>query len=599
MQARSRKGLPRRLRQSGNVLFTVFALLAGAGVIGATTMGILRGPVAGTATLSKQKIAATAMDAAARLVGSPHGPTADCDSDGSLEPVAWQAPAGSAPSPSGGGILPVSLGAAKADPWGTPYGYCVWDHGTQSVSDNVAGCGGAGANRLQGGDTKTAPVIAIISAGPDKAFQTACTAWADADADGNPDAPLVRRISGSDDLIHTESLETLIKAGSGGQLPVLPDEACTPETVGLMRFEMDTVQICTEDGWEEAGVSISADTSFTKTAGVELSTTHTTPNAISFSGYYGTRAATVDNGASIIVNGTPRGSTAQIAAGDTVSLRGDAAASPATPVVFTLRMSAIERPWVLTTRNPTPPALTIQPTAQGAMNVSGPGNPAVGATVSFLVRNTGETPTTLIASELSNAANFSFPTGGMDVGDDCAGKTLGHNQTCVIDVRPQATNDGNYTGTLTARDGTRTAQASLSGTASGWSCTVSAGTTWAVAGKTCTAGAAITIAHGSTGTATDSTAPTTGSATYSCSGGTASLTSSSCVESCGANQTVSWSPACSSLSGAVLANGASRSVTNTASGYDGTRTISCNNGTLSQSGGSCTSNGGIWVRQST
>ena len=587
MRRRTPHGPLRRLRQSGNVLFTVFALLAGAGVIGATTTAILRGPVANTAKLSKQQIAATAMDAAARLVGSPHSATSDCDSDGSLEPVAWQAPAGSAPMPSGGGLLPSTLGAAKTDPWGSAYGYCVWDHGTQSVSDNVAGCGGSGANRLQGADTKTEPVIAIISAGPDRVFQTSCAAWLDANADGAPDHPLVVRVSGSDDIIHTESLETLLKAGGSAQLPELPDDACTPETIGLMRFEMDTVQICTEDGWEEPGTAVTADGTFAPTNGVELSTTHTTSNTITFSGYFGTRTASVDNGGAIIVNGVNQGASAQIAAGDTVALRGAASATPATPVVYTLTISAVQRPWVLTTRNPTPPALTIQPTTQNTMNVTGPGNPAYGATVSFLVRNTGETPTTLIASLLSNTTNFSFATGGSDVGDDCAGKTLGLNQTCVIDVRPRASDDGTYNGTLSARDGVRTAQSDLSGTATGWACTVAANTTWTVAGRICTVPTALNIASGSTAVATDSTQPTTGTATYACANGVTSITSSSCAESCAANQTVSWSN-CSGLSGALLADGANRTINNTASGYDGTRVITCNNGTLAQSGGSCT-----------
>ena len=39
---------------------------------------------------------------------------------------------------------------------------------------------------------------------------------------------------------------------------------------------------------------------------------------------------------------------------------------------------------------------------------------------------------------------------------------------------------------------------------------------------------------------------------------------------------------------ALLANGANRTINNTASGYTGTRTITCNNSSLSQSGGSCT-----------
>ena len=33
------------------------------------------------------------------------------------------------PFPTGGGLIPMSIGISKKDPWGTEYGYCVWDHG--------------------------------------------------------------------------------------------------------------------------------------------------------------------------------------------------------------------------------------------------------------------------------------------------------------------------------------------------------------------------------------------------------------------------------------------------------------------------------------
>ena len=63
---------------------------------------------------------------------------------------------------------------------------------------------------------------------------------------------------------------------------------------------------------------------------------------------------------------------------------------------------------------------------------------------------------------------------------------------------------------------------------------------------------------------------------------------SSCSAPCAScsSQGVSWS-SCSGTAGA-LAHGGSTSVSNTASGYTGSVTVTCNNGSLSQSGASCT-----------
>ncbi|WP_144083532.1 hypothetical protein [Hyphomicrobium nitrativorans] len=56
------------------------------------------------------------------------------------------------------------------------------------------------------------------------------------------------------------------------------------------------------------------------------------------------------------------------------------------------------------------------------------------------------------------------------------------------------------------------------------------------------------------------------------------------------NTTISWSPGCSVASG-NMTHGEGKSVTNTASGYTGTRNLSCNDGTIGQSGGSCAATG--------
>jgi hypothetical protein len=45
------------------------------------------------------------------------------------------------------------------------------------------------------------PLIALISAGRDRTFETSCNAFVDANADGQPDTPLIGRVTGSDDVI--------------------------------------------------------------------------------------------------------------------------------------------------------------------------------------------------------------------------------------------------------------------------------------------------------------------------------------------------------------------------------------------------------------
>ena len=177
--------------QSGNVFFALFGAVGLVGVIGAASMTILKGPVAGMQKVTKYTVAENAMIAAGRL--SIVAANADCDDDGVNEPLEW-ADAGAEPAPSGGGLIPSTIGAAKQDPWGNTYGYCVWDHG--AAIDN-AGCGGASQNRLAGdADIESDAggiVIALISSGPDRVFQTSC----------GDDPDYVTKPSGSDDIVLT------------------------------------------------------------------------------------------------------------------------------------------------------------------------------------------------------------------------------------------------------------------------------------------------------------------------------------------------------------------------------------------------------------
>ncbi|BBK42804.1 hypothetical protein STVA_28240 [Allostella vacuolata] len=456
--------------EAGNVFFMLFGAVAVVGLLGSAVMSNIKGPTRSMATVTQRNVASTDLMAASQLLVSHarNSQTGDCDSDGSIEPLPWREPIASQPAPSGGGLIPMQVGAAKSDPWKNDYGYCVWDHGDKTVSDDVADCGGSGARRLSGVDLPTQPVIAIISSGPDRVFQTTCHAWLDANDDDIPDVPLIEKPDGSDDLVRLAVYGEAILAGGGsGQLQSYPDQACTPAAIGLMRFEMGTVQVCSDTGWVEVGGVVSASGNFDPVTSAVLGSEHTS-NEISFAGFNGTRTVSVDNGAAILVNGVEIGATASIAAGDMISVKGTAAPTPETDQTFTLTLGAIARPWIVTTRDSTPAALTITPTTSSGMNVTGPGAPTYGDVVSFVVQNTGEMETTLFSAVLSNVTNFEFYSGGGYVGDDCAGKTLAKDDTCVIDVRPKATVDGALSSTLTVADGTINAVANLSGTAAGW-----------------------------------------------------------------------------------------------------------------------------------
>lgn len=175
-----------RRAQSGNVFFALFGAVGMVGVLGAATMSVMKGPVRTMQIVTKNTVAENAMIAAGRLsiVAS-----ADCDTDGVKEPPEWAA-TGTGAAPTGGGFLPSSVGAARQDPWGNTYGYCAWDHGP--TQDDVA-CGGPSQKRATG-DASATPngiVLAVISSGSDRIFQTTC---------GDHDT-YVNKPAGSDDLV--------------------------------------------------------------------------------------------------------------------------------------------------------------------------------------------------------------------------------------------------------------------------------------------------------------------------------------------------------------------------------------------------------------
>ncbi len=214
-----------RRGESGNVFFTLFGAVALVGVIGVATTTLMKGPVGTVVTLNqKAKIESqlqiarklVALDAAQRAAPDP---APDCDADGTIEPMNADIAGNCATLITGGGCLPQQTGAAKIDPWGTQVGYCAWDHATQGGSaDQYDGthvdCDDAnvGTRALLAGEAGVSnkPVLAVISAGANRTFETVCN-------NGGPAATAyANKPSGSDDIVFEWTYEEAATGVGGG-----------------------------------------------------------------------------------------------------------------------------------------------------------------------------------------------------------------------------------------------------------------------------------------------------------------------------------------------------------------------------------------------
>lgn len=175
--------------QSGNIFFTLFGAVGLVGILGAASMTILKGPVRSMHNVTQRTIAENNMIASGKLAlmaATNQADDGDCDADTAVEPIPFST-TGTGPFPIGGGYLPDSVGAAKQDPWGNTYGYCAWDHGTIIKNGTCAGDDG----RLRGNAAQDGIVLAVISSGADRVFQTAC----------GDDPDYIVRTEGSDDIV--------------------------------------------------------------------------------------------------------------------------------------------------------------------------------------------------------------------------------------------------------------------------------------------------------------------------------------------------------------------------------------------------------------
>lgn len=289
--------------EKGSVFTVLMVGLGMAATLSVVTYQILSGPVASVARVTQHNLAKNQMITINRIAlmdAVLQASNGDCDADGYIEPRAWRTTTGA--KPTNGGLLPLAMGAPTSDPWMSDYGYCVWDVGTLSAQ---AGCGGAtgrldGADNPVSGSAKALTVMAVISAGPDRVFQTTCNAYVDANTD------LIATTAGSDDLVqrytyaeaaasgggeglwflksgdpNTAQISRNIEVGGGGLVQAtavtttgkiiagdglrvgtdtdVTDGECIDTNKGLMRYKAATnvVQFCagTTLGWVDAGAS--------------------------------------------------------------------------------------------------------------------------------------------------------------------------------------------------------------------------------------------------------------------------------------------------------------------------------------------------------
>ena len=195
--------------EAGNI-FTF--LLGGIAIVGVISFGgyqLISGSLS-SATYATQKnmvqnqlltVSQVAIMDAVNQVGG-----GDCDGDGIVEPRPFRT--GGASVPTNGGLLSIEMGTITQDPWGVEYGYCVWDMGSVS---GAASCGSGtgyldGADNPVEGEPQSLTSLAIISAGPNKTFETTCLDYVDTTTD-------VMTVTG-DDIVHRYTYAQADKATS-------------------------------------------------------------------------------------------------------------------------------------------------------------------------------------------------------------------------------------------------------------------------------------------------------------------------------------------------------------------------------------------------
>lgn len=149
----------KRREQTGSLLTLILLGLVAAGVLATIAYGSYYQIARGTQDTVLRSNASALLTQAAYTLAT-ESQDSDVVKDGITEP-----PAGLI-ALNDGWEIPASSGAPKVDSWGSPIKYCAWDNGgTNSSAGRLTGANPALPSSVQ---------FALISAGPDKTFDTSC-----------------------------------------------------------------------------------------------------------------------------------------------------------------------------------------------------------------------------------------------------------------------------------------------------------------------------------------------------------------------------------------------------------------------------------------
>lgn len=145
------------LQQAGSVLAFVLLALVTLGVLATLAYGAYFQIARGTQDTVMRAQASALLTQAVQILATE---ALDTDGDAYVEATAGSVVLGD------GWAVPATSGAGKSDPWGTALKYCVWDNGvTNSSSGRLNGDNPANPASIQ---------LAVVSAGPDRKFDTSC-----------------------------------------------------------------------------------------------------------------------------------------------------------------------------------------------------------------------------------------------------------------------------------------------------------------------------------------------------------------------------------------------------------------------------------------
>lgn len=476
-----------RSSEAGNVFFALFGTVVLIGILGATVATFVKGPLTSSIQITRNSAAQTQMSVISQVIIMQAATAPNCDGDSFVEPVVWRLASGTEPRPAtkigvtlgDAGLLPTSLGVASTkDPWGTEYGYCVWDHGASS-------CGSA--QRLAG--TATSPenetVVALISAGPDKKFTTTCRNSATATTDNRP---LVSKNNPTDDdIIFTYSYSqasasagglwtlnsandaTIDKdiqvdgsaaftgagryAGAGGITTnsvsartadaisiltgfTISDQtqitaACDDTYQGVLRRNASALEICVGTAWTKVVAGGSSSTGSTSLSGLETGTTS-------------------------VCNGTSLGR-----------------------IRFNTNLRVIEycngSSWRSLQSRSLTAALTVTPAAVNNVAIAGPcvvqSCPYMtGTATNFVVSNIASSPTSALDVTVSSINGAIVQIDNTQAAS-CQGRTLAAGASCIISAIPLAAGNGTFHATINVIDGvTQRLAIPMTITGSGFTC---------------------------------------------------------------------------------------------------------------------------------